>query len=186
MSDSSSSSSTVLSAANVAAIAQLIAQFPTGFSVDAAGIVTPRVGVKITGGKQLADLARAPKTLPLELNGQAIEIEVRVLSDKEIQNIELLVPAPTPPARTKTEGGRKVADGYDRQDPKFLQDVEKMYALRRAATIVAGVPSLEVPGATVEEQNKYLAETYQTSLLEALYAGVRALSTDPLTRASFL
>ncbi len=174
------------SSASAAAIAELLAQYGKGFSVDEKGVLTARDAVRITGARQLMEISRAPKVLKIGLGGQDVEIEVRVLTDEEVDAINTLVPNPTPPAKTKMEGGKKVPDGFDRNDPKYLEDVNRVYELKRALSIEAGVPSLSVEGNTAEEKSAWLRKNFATNLLDTLYAGVRALSTDALERASFL
>lgn len=169
-------------------LAALKAHFPNGFSVDAAGKVTAAgKSQKVTSLADFGELIRAPKRLQIPIGEALYDFELRGLtSEEDAKTDELMNEVGQPPAKYKTEAGKRIPDGYDYSDKEYL--ARRLAALRRkrAMTLSFGLVGLEIPGATLEEKTAWLEKNFPPRVLDALHGGIANLTTEPIERATFI
>jgi hypothetical protein len=176
------------------AVALLLQIHPKGFRVDQGGNLSAagsepdgRSSEKITSLDRLSELARAPKTLQIEIHGCLVEIAVKGLSGEEDAEADkVLSEVGPPPKKYKIEQGKKVEDGFDYNDKEWVGKRVEALRLKRARVISMGLSDLEVPGDTLEAKADWLSKNFPPHVLDALHAAIANLTTEPIERAAFI
>jgi hypothetical protein len=172
------------------AIEFLLRENPRGFSINASGFLTPAPdALELTSFDQFREIVREPKELTLPLAaGQMVKLKVQAIDANKAKQIEAMrSEVGPPPKRTvKPAGPGKAAVEEDNlEDPAYREKMQANYYLRRTATIEAGLVGLPIPGDSIEQKNQYLASMFPPRVLEAIYAAILALTSDPIETASF-
>lgn len=168
-----------------AATKALLAIHPHGFTVSKDGTVTSASAVSITSLAQLAGLAQATKEFQFDVHGQTVRVTIRPLLDSEIADIEKIGSEVMPPPRY-SDREKKIVSGYDRLDPDYQKKMARVYELRRAAKLALAIPALEIPKGSAEQQLEHITKNLPTHIIDALYAAVLSLCSDPIERAAFI
>lgn len=180
----------------ISEFAQLLKTNPGGFSVAPDGTITPdRGAIEVKSLSEFSELARAPKTIDLDLHGgKVVRIKIRPLDcneQKELDNMEKERPMPpkkskTPSpsmARQRTESS--VVEEYDWDDKKYNVDIVNYLELKRTALIVRGLLGIEIAGDNLEAKRETLQKSFTPRVLDGIANAIKAITSDPIDRALF-
>lgn len=162
-------------------------KYPNGMRMTPDGEIFPlREAKKMTNIQELVELSRATKKFHLDLHGQVMELEISPLTDQIAAEADKMDMDLIPPKKYKIEGGKKIEDGYDFEDPKYRQKRKEAYDFKRAFIIAAGVIGFGEIGRTNEEKRDWLSKNLPPHVIDALLGAVRGVTSDRIEYATFI
>ena len=170
-----------------AALKLLIQTYPFGFNVDQHGKL--RIAGKserITDLSRLSEIAMATKNFQFDVNGTLVDIVIKGLDGTQDQACDALLADAQPPKRYKTEGGKKVEDGFDYYDKEYIVKRSGLLRKKRALAIKHGLVDIAIPATTVDEIQQWLETRFTPKVLDALFAAISNITSDPIDKASFI
>ena len=162
-------------------------KYPEGFHVGRTGKLTVAgESEKITDLGRLSELAMGTKTFQFDVNGTLVDLVIKGLEGEKEQLCDALLAEVQPPKKYKVEGGKKSEDGFDYYDKDFMVERAGQLRKKRALAISMGLVDIVVPGANVDEIQKWLESRFTPKILDALFAAISSLTSDPIDKASFI
>ena len=162
-------------------------KYPEGFHVGRTGKLTVAgQSEKITDLGRLSELAMGPKTFQFDVNGTLVDIVIKGLDGTQDQACDALLADAQPPKRYKTEGGKKIEDGFDYYDKEYIVKRAGLLRKKRALAIKHGLVDIIIPATTVDEIQTWLETRFTPKVLDALFAAISNITSDPIDKASFI
>lgn len=147
----------------------------------------------VTSADQLLSIVREPHTFVIGV-GQVISddpsalrkmsFRLRALTDEEWAEFWKIGADIKPPQKFKDKE-KKVPDGYDENDEKFLKLREANAELRRTFAMKLALVDLAIPGDNLDKQNEWRLKNLPPQVSNALFAGIASLTSDAVPLAHF-
>lgn len=145
-----------------------------------------RIGKRFTSLADLSGDLMAPVEFTVEFKpGQPVTFSIRALEStvaKECDDIG----AEVRPPKKKVPGPRGTfTEETDYEDETFLRKRSEVNALRTAFVITRGVVGFDIPGDDLAAKSAALRKSLPPRVIDALFAAITGLTSDPVKQADF-
>lgn len=151
--------------------------------------LTPPAKPKGAAFASLGDLSAAvmaPRTLTMEVQPTVFaEFRIQALDADVAKECDDIGRDVVPPKKQKAGPRGVVSDEVDFDDPAFIVARGLVNQRRTTFVLLKGLVGFDIPGENLEEKNKALRKALPPRVINALYAAITGLTSDPIEVADF-